>query len=55
MNKNNKKEALRTRPVEQHITAAWANIEKTQEASNVAVPSESQAENAKEWVAENQK
>ena len=51
----NTKERLMLRPIEQHITAAWANIEKIKEISNVAIPSEIEVGNAKEWVDTNQK
>jgi len=44
-----------SRPVEQHTTAAWANIEKTKEVSNVTIPSEVEVGNAKGWVDSNQK
>lgn len=43
------------RPIEQHTTAAWANIEKLKEISNVTIPSELEVYNAKEWVDSNQK
>jgi hypothetical protein len=43
------------RPIEQHTTAAWANIEKLKEISKVATPSELEVRNAKEWVDSNQK
>ncbi|MDR3599116.1 MAG: DUF3787 domain-containing protein [Desulfosporosinus sp.] len=49
------KKPLKLRPVEQHTTAAWANIEKIKEVSNVAIPSEIEVGNAKEWVDTNQK
>ena len=55
MSNLNDKERLKARPIEKHTTAAWANIEKTKEISNVAIPSESEVENAKEWVDRNQK
>ncbi|MDR3542886.1 MAG: DUF3787 domain-containing protein [Desulfosporosinus sp.] len=51
----NDKEPLKTRPIEQHTTAAWANIEKLKEVSKVAIPSEIEVGNAKEWVDSNQK
>ena len=51
----NDKERLMLRPIEQHITAAWANIEKLKKISNVAIPSELEVGNAKEWVDSNQK
>lgn len=44
-----------SRPVEQHTTAAWANIEKTKEVSNVTIPSEVEVGNAKEYVDTNEK
>jgi len=43
------------KPVENHKTAAWANIEKTKPISNVAQPSVNQTHNAKEYVDENEK
>ena len=51
----NTKERFMLRPIEQHTTAAWANIEKIKEISNVAIPSEIEVGNAKEWVDTNQK
>ncbi|NLJ74173.1 MAG: DUF3787 domain-containing protein [Firmicutes bacterium] len=42
-------------PVEEHSTAAWANIEKTKPISKVPIPSELDVELAREWVEENQK
>lgn len=43
------------KPVEQHDTAAWANIENTDEVSKVASPSVTQVRNAKEHVDTNEK
>lgn len=43
------------KPIENHKTAAWANIEETKEISNVAQPSFTQSKNAKEYVDENEK
>jgi len=43
------------KPIENHKTAAWANIEETKELSNVATPSYTQTQNAKEYVDENEK
>ncbi len=43
------------RPVENHETASWANINKTKKDSNVSVPSLEQIANAKEHVDENEK
>lgn len=51
----NDKERLMPRPIEQHTTAAWANIEKIKEISHVAIPSEIEVGNAKDWVDSNQK
>lgn len=42
-------------PIEEHNTAAWANIERTKPVSNVAIPSEIEVRNAKEYVDTNQK
>ncbi|MEW9093476.1 MAG: DUF3787 domain-containing protein [Clostridiaceae bacterium] len=50
VNSNTKK-----RPIEQHDTAAWANIEYLKPVSQVSVPSEVEMFNAKEWVDSNQK
>jgi len=55
MSDQNTKESNRLRPIEQHTTAAWANIEKVKEVSNVAIPNELEVGNAKEWVDTNQK
>jgi len=43
------------KPIEQHTTAAWANIEKLKELSKVAIPNEIEVGNAKDWVDSNQK
>jgi hypothetical protein len=53
--KNKFKERSQQSPVENHYTAAWANIEKTKFISQVTQPSEIEADYAKEWVEENQK
>ncbi|WP_446897621.1 CDIF630_02480 family spore surface protein [Clostridium sp. LBM24168] len=42
-------------PIENHETAAWANIKKTKPVSNVPLGDESNASNAKDWVDENEK
>ncbi|ODA42838.1 DUF3787 domain-containing protein [Desulfosporosinus sp. BG] len=55
MSISNDQERQKPRPIEQHTTAAWANIERTKEISNVAIPSEVEVGNAKEWVDSNQK
>ncbi|GAA0724517.1 hypothetical protein GCM10008905_18530 [Clostridium malenominatum] len=43
------------RPIEQHDTAAWANVESIKPISQVTIPSEVDMHNAKEWVDSNQK
>ncbi len=43
------------KPIEKHETAAWSDIESTKSVSNVAEPSNLQAENAKDYVDENEK
>ncbi|HEY8909176.1 MAG TPA: DUF3787 domain-containing protein [Desulfosporosinus sp.] len=55
MSDSQNKERLKPRPIEQHTTAAWANIENVKELSNVAIPSEIEVGNAKDWVDTNQK
>ncbi|MCX7614378.1 MAG: DUF3787 domain-containing protein [Clostridiales bacterium] len=42
-------------PIESHKTAAWANMEASKEISNVSLPSEMQADNAKDYVDQNEK
>lgn len=48
-------EKFESKPVEQHQTAAWANIENTKSVTNVSIPNELEVDNAKEWVDSNQK
>jgi hypothetical protein len=43
------------KPVENHKTAAWSNIENTSNLSGISYPSLEQVINAKEYVDENQK
>lgn len=43
------------KPIENHKTAAWANIEKKEKISGVAKPNEIQTGNAKAYVDENEK
>ncbi len=43
------------KPVENHKTAAWANIQTINSVSNVSHPSIIQAIHAKEYAEENQK
>lgn len=49
------KERFMAEPIEQHETAAWANIESVKEISNVAIPNVTEVINAKDWVDSNQK
>lgn len=55
MAKNNYKEKNLQKPVENHATAAWANIEEAKPVSNVNIPAEVQVRNAKEYVDTNEK
>lgn len=54
-NKAKDKEHFMANPIEQHETAAWANIEDMQPVSNVSIPNEIEVRNAKEWVDTNEK
>lgn len=45
----------RKRPIENHKTAAWANMEKTKRISRVPMPKDMGVINAKEHVDENEK
>jgi len=42
-------------PIEKHNTAAWADVSTKLPVSNVTIPSETNVENAKDWVEENEK
>ncbi|MDK2800408.1 MAG: hypothetical protein PWP27_1670 [Clostridiales bacterium] len=55
MAENKFKQRFMAKPIENHSTAAWANIYKTKPVSNVTIPSELEVRNAKEWVDTNQK
>jgi hypothetical protein len=55
MAKNKFKEKNMAKPIENHDTAAWANMEKLKEHSNVNLPDEGQVINAKEYVDDNKK
>lgn len=46
---------IRDLPIEEHSTAAWANIEQEKPVSKVPVPSTQDMELAREWVNQNQK
>ncbi|HBG02573.1 MAG TPA: DUF3787 domain-containing protein [Firmicutes bacterium] len=56
MTKERKKgRKVRDRPIEEHSTAAWANVERQKPMSKVPVPSTENMELAREWVNQNQK
>lgn len=55
MSKNKFKEKNMDMPIENHKTAAWANIEDLKSVSRVPIPNETEVKNAKEWVDTNQK
>ena len=55
MAQNRYKEKHMAMPIENHDTAAWANIEQTKPFSKVTIPSEIQIRNAKEYVDTNEK
>lgn len=55
MAENKYKEQHMRTPVENHSTAAWANMERVDKESGVNIPSEMQVINAKEFVDENEK
>ncbi len=55
MKENNHKEKNMSVPIENHKTAAWANIENVKKNSRVPLPSVFEVENAKEWVDTNEK
>lgn len=55
MAENKIKEKFMSIPIENHETAAWANIEEQKPVSKVTIPSELEVRNAKEYVDTNQK
>lgn len=55
MAENKTKESCMAKPIENHESAAWANIEEQKPVSNVTIPSELEVRNAKEYVDTNQK
>lgn len=55
MAKNKFKEKSMAKPVENHQTAAWANIETKRKIAQTTIPTALDTEFAKEWVEENQK
>lgn len=55
MTKDNLKDNFMARPIEKHDTAAWINHIITKPVSRVAVPTELDVRNAKEYVDSNEK
>ncbi|NLY46788.1 MAG: DUF3787 domain-containing protein [Tissierella sp.] len=55
MAKNKTKDRNMKKQIENHDTAAWANIEQLKPVSQVSMPDLEQVQNAKEYVDENQK
>ncbi len=55
MAKNKYKEKHMAKPIESHITAAWANQSELKAISKVNIPDAEQVENARDYVNENQK
>ena len=55
MAENRYKETHRKTPMENHATAAWANIADIKDVSEVTLPDELQVIHAKEYVDENHK
>jgi len=56
MGENHFKQFFMAKPIENHETASWSNVEKLKDITNVAIPNEVEVWNAKEWVDdENQK
>jgi hypothetical protein len=55
MAKNKFKQHFMAMPIENHETAAWANMEHLKRGSRVPQPAEVEVKNAKEWVDTNQK
>ncbi|MDI9484330.1 MAG: DUF3787 domain-containing protein [Bacillota bacterium] len=46
---------IRNMPIEEHSTAAWANIVRQKKHSKVSIPSTEDMELAREWVNHNRK
>ncbi len=55
MSENKFKQKNNFTPIENHKTAAWANIEDLKPISKVPLPSKIEVDNAKEWVDTNRK
>lgn len=53
--RKNKARRIRDVPIEEHSTAAWANVEREKPGSKVTVPSAEDMELARDWVNENRK
>jgi hypothetical protein len=51
----NKTRRIRDVPIEEHSTAAWANIAKEKPGSKVAIPRTDDMEIARDWVNQNRK
>lgn len=49
------KNRFAVQPIEKHTTAAWANVSGIKPVSNVSVPDESNVDEAKKWVEDNEK
>ena len=54
MDSSNKDRNIKT-PIENHGTAAWANISDKKPVSEVPLPSKNEVRNAKDWVDANEK
>ncbi|HAI52956.1 MAG: DUF3787 domain-containing protein [Limnochordia bacterium] len=46
---------IRVRPIEEHSTAAWANIDREEGIAKVPIPSTDFVKLARDWVNHNQK
>ena len=55
MSKNKFKQKNMAIPIENHQTAAWANIKNLKRVSKVYIPNEMEIRNAKDWVDNNHK
>lgn len=55
MAENKYKEFHMRTPVENHVTAAWADTDTLKDVSQVSIPNEMQVMDAKEYVDENHK
>ena len=55
MSKDKFKQKNIATPIENHQTAAWADIKDLKQMFGIYIPSEIEVKNAKEWVDSNQK